>query len=223
MSVPEVWLGKDPVTQAQYQAIMGQNPSRFSDNGANRPVERASWQDAVAFCQKLSQKTGRTYRLPSEAEWEYACRAETTTPFYFGETISPDLANYHGNYTYGNGPKGTNRGQTTEVDNFRPMPLACTTCMAMFGNGAPTTGTPTTRVHQPTALHGYLIRNRHAGCCGVVLGTTIRGAVALPVALTTFRWPANIATSVFVLSVLPPGLFSSPLPFSAFVLFTSLP
>ena len=110
VSVPEFWLGKYPVTQAQYQAIMGQNPSRFSENGANRPVERVFWHDAVAFCEKLSQQTGRTYRLPSEAEWEYACRAGTTTPFYFGETISPVLANY--GYS--------NLGQTTDVGQFPP-------------------------------------------------------------------------------------------------------
>ncbi len=120
VTVPEFWLGKYPVTQAQYQATMGQNPSHFTDNGANRPVEQVSWRDAVAFCEKLSQQTGRTYRLPSEAEWEYACRAGTTTPFYFGETISPDLANYDGNYTYGDGPKGIYREQTTKVGQFPP-------------------------------------------------------------------------------------------------------
>ncbi len=120
VTVPEFWLGKYPVTQDQYQAIMGKNPSRFSENGANRPVEQVSWHDAVAFCEKLSQQTGRPYRLPSEAEWEYACRAGTTTPFYFGETISPDLANYNGNDTYANGPKGTYRKQTTEVGQFPP-------------------------------------------------------------------------------------------------------
>ncbi|MGF1519156.1 MAG: SUMF1/EgtB/PvdO family nonheme iron enzyme [Nodosilinea sp.] len=120
VTVSEFWLGKYPVTQAQYQAIMGQNPSHFSENGANRPVETVSWHDAVAFCQKLSKKMGRTYRLPSEAEWEYACRAGTTTPFYFGSTITPDLANYDGNYTYANGPTGTFRKQTTEVGQFPP-------------------------------------------------------------------------------------------------------
>jgi len=77
-------IGKYPVTQAQYQAVMGSNPSRFKNNPQN-PVEQVSWNDAQAFCQKLSQITGKTYRLPTEAEWEYACRAGTTTRYYFGD------------------------------------------------------------------------------------------------------------------------------------------
>ncbi|PVE26527.1 serine/threonine protein kinase, partial [Enterococcus faecalis] len=86
----------------------------------NRPVERVSWNDAVTFCQRLSQKTQKYYRLPSEAEWEYACRAGTTTPFYFGESITPDLVNYDGNSTYASAPKGQNRQQTTDVGTFPP-------------------------------------------------------------------------------------------------------
>ena len=120
VAVPEFWMGKYPVTQTQYQALMGKNPSYFSERGANRPVEQVSWYDAVAFCEKFSQQTGRAYRLPSEAEWEYACRAGTTTPFYFGPTITTDLANYNGNYTYGNGPTGAYRKQTTDVGSFAP-------------------------------------------------------------------------------------------------------
>jgi formylglycine-generating enzyme required for sulfatase activity len=116
VTVPSFFMGKYPVTQAQYQAIMGTNPSYFK--GSNRPVECVSWDNAVAFCEKLSQITGKTYRLPSEAEWEYACRAGTTTPFHFGETITTDLANYNGNYTYGQEPKGVYRRETTEVGSF---------------------------------------------------------------------------------------------------------
>ncbi|MFN6564068.1 MAG: SUMF1/EgtB/PvdO family nonheme iron enzyme [Nostoc sp. ChiSLP01] len=118
VKVPGFFMGKYEVTQAQYQAIMGTNPSRFK--GENRPVEQVSWDNAVEFCQKLSQKTGGTYRLPSEAEWEYACRAGTTTPFYFGETITTDLVNYHGNYPYGSAPKGEYREETTDVGKFPP-------------------------------------------------------------------------------------------------------
>ena len=123
VTVPSFFMGKYPVTQAQYQAIMGTNPSRFK--GRNRPVQGVIWNDAVAFCEKLSQRTGKNYRLPSEAEWEYACRAGTTTPFHFGETITTDLANYNGNYTYGGwiktyggGIKGIYREETTEVGSF---------------------------------------------------------------------------------------------------------
>ncbi|MBD2361119.1 SUMF1/EgtB/PvdO family nonheme iron enzyme [Anabaena minutissima FACHB-250] len=116
--VPGFFMGKYPVTQEQYQAIMGINPSYFK--GEKRPVEKVSWDDAVEFCEKLSQKTGKTYRLPSEAEWEYGCRAGTTTPFYFGETITPDLVNYNGNYPYGSAPKGECREQTTNVGIFPP-------------------------------------------------------------------------------------------------------
>jgi len=118
VTVPAFFMAKFPVTQAQWEAVMGNNPSYFK--GKNRPVENVSWDDAMAFCQKLSQKLGKDYRLPSEAEWEYACRAGTTTPFYFGETLTTDLANYDGNYTYADGTKGEYRKQTTDVGQFPP-------------------------------------------------------------------------------------------------------
>jgi formylglycine-generating enzyme required for sulfatase activity/uncharacterized caspase-like protein len=129
VTVPSFFMGKFQVTQAQYQAVMGNNPANFK--GEKRPVEQVSWDDAVEFCRKLSQKTvGRTYRLPSEAEWEYACRAGTTTPFYFGETITTDLANYRGTDweykgtiypgNYGQAPKGKYREETTPVGSFPP-------------------------------------------------------------------------------------------------------
>jgi formylglycine-generating enzyme required for sulfatase activity len=118
VSVPSFFIGKYPLTQAQYQAIIGNNPAYFK--GANRPIECVSWNDAVAFCEKLSQKTGKNYQLPSEAQWEYACRAGTTTPFYFGESITPDLVNYDSNYVYAAAPKGQYRKQTTDVGTFPP-------------------------------------------------------------------------------------------------------
>jgi formylglycine-generating enzyme required for sulfatase activity len=112
------WMGKFAVTQAQYQAIMGENPANFK--GEKRPVEQVSWNEAVEFCDRLSLITGKKYRLPSEAEWEYACRAGTTTPFSCGETVETDLANYDGNYVYGSGIKGVYRKETTEVGSFPP-------------------------------------------------------------------------------------------------------
>ena len=118
VNVPPFFLGKYPVTQKQYQAVMVNNPSDFK--GANRPVDRVSWNDATDFCWLLSQRTKKFYRLPSEAEWEYACRAGTTAPFYFGETITTDLVNYDGKGTYGSAPKGVWRGETTDVDNLPP-------------------------------------------------------------------------------------------------------
>ncbi len=118
VTVQPFFMGKYTVTQEQYQAVMGNNPSGFK--GSKRPVEKVSWDNATEFCAKLSQRTGKTYRLPSEAEWEYACRAGTTTPFYFGATITTDLVNYHGNYPYGSAPKGEFRQQTTDVGIFPP-------------------------------------------------------------------------------------------------------
>ncbi len=118
VTVQPFYLGKYPITQAQWEAVMGNNPSDFK--GAKRPVEQVNWDDAMKFCHKLSEKTGKTYRLPAEAEWEYACRARTSTPFYFGETITPDLVNYNGDYPYGSAPKGLYRQQTTDVGSFPP-------------------------------------------------------------------------------------------------------
>jgi formylglycine-generating enzyme required for sulfatase activity len=90
--LPSFYLGKYPITQAQYQAVMGNNPGYFK--GENLPIETVSWHDTIEFCEKLSQRTGKQYRLPSESEWEYACRGKTTTAFHFGETISSEVVNY---------------------------------------------------------------------------------------------------------------------------------
>jgi eukaryotic-like serine/threonine-protein kinase len=119
VTVPEFYLAQTLVTQAQYQAIMGNNPSNFKGND-KLPVEQVSWLDAVAFCEKLSQKTNRTYRLPSEAEWEYACRAGSKTRYALGETINPSVVNYNGNYPYGGAAKGQYREKTTPVGSFPP-------------------------------------------------------------------------------------------------------
>ena len=123
------YMSKYPITQEQYEVIMGNNPSRFI--GEKRPVEKVSWQDATKFCQRLSRKMGRDYRLPRESQWEYACRAGTTTPFNFGKTITPELVNYNGKYPYGNAPKGKYRQQTTDVGIFPPNAFGL---YDMYGN-----------------------------------------------------------------------------------------
>ena len=115
VNVPSFFLSKYPITQAQYQQVIESHPSHFKGNLL--PVDNVFWEEAQAFCVKLSER-GHTYRLPSEAEWEYACRAGTTKPFYFGETITPELVNYDGNYPYGEAPKGEDRKKTTQVGSF---------------------------------------------------------------------------------------------------------
>ena len=125
VSVKAFFMGKYPITQTQWRIVAAMprvkqelklEPSRFK--GDNRPVEQVSWLDANEFCKRLSKHTGREYRLPSEAEWEYACRAGTNTPFHFGETITPELVNYNSNNPYGEAPKGEYREETTEVGIF---------------------------------------------------------------------------------------------------------
>jgi formylglycine-generating enzyme required for sulfatase activity len=111
------YMGVFIVTQEQWQAIMGNNPSNFKGE-KNLPVEQVSWEDCQEFIKKVRDMDKKPYRLPSEAEWEYACRAGTKTPFWFGDTISTDQANYNGNFTLGNGKKGKHREKTTPVGSF---------------------------------------------------------------------------------------------------------
>ena len=122
VTVKPFFMGKYPITQAQWRAIaslpkikhdLHPDPSYFK--GDNRPVERVSWYDADEFCDRLSKVTGRTYRLPSEAEWEYACRARTTTPFHFGATITTNLANF---CQQDQSMNKVERKQTTDVGSF---------------------------------------------------------------------------------------------------------
>ena len=119
------WLGRFPVTQDQWHygaklpPVNGElhpNPSRFK--GPDRPVDGVFWTDAQEFCDRLSQDQCQRFQLPSEAQWEYACRAGTTTPFAFGKTLTTTLANYNGNVTYGKEPKGYYRQRTTAVGRF---------------------------------------------------------------------------------------------------------
>ncbi|MEH1847358.1 MAG: formylglycine-generating enzyme family protein [Nostoc sp.] len=125
VTIKSFFISKYPVTQSQWWAVsalpkvnfnLKPHPSRFT--GDNHPVERVSWHDAVEFCARLSIKTGSEYCLPSEAEWEYACRAGSTTPFHFGDTITSYLANYRGTTSYANAAPGEYRGATTPVGSF---------------------------------------------------------------------------------------------------------
>lgn len=126
VTVPPFSMSQFPITQAQWRAVATElppvnrelNPDPASFKGGDRPVESISWYDAIEFCDRLSQHTGKTYRLPSEAEWEYACRAGTTSPFHIGDTLRSDLANYNATYKYGNGVAGIFRQATTEVGSF---------------------------------------------------------------------------------------------------------
>ena len=115
------YMGVYTVTQEQWKEIMGNNPSGFKGE-KNLPVEKVSWDDCQAYIKKLRGKDKKVYRLPSEAEWEYCCRAGTKTPFHFGETIFTDQANYNGNVAYGTGKKGVNREKTTPVGSFPANP-----------------------------------------------------------------------------------------------------
>lgn len=113
------YMGVYLVIQEQWQEVMGKNPSQFKGE-KNLPVDTVSWNECQEFIKKLRAKDPdkKEYRLPTEAEWEYACRAGTTTPFHFGDTISTEQANYDGNFAYGAGKKGICRGKTTPVDAF---------------------------------------------------------------------------------------------------------
>lgn len=128
VTVKPFYMGKYTITQEQWEKVvyscptvtreLNLHPSYFK--GDKLPVEQVSWYDAVEFCARLSKRTGKEYRLPSEAEWEYACRAGSAKPFAFGETITTDVVNYDGDYTYGNARQGECRGETIAVGTFIP-------------------------------------------------------------------------------------------------------
>jgi formylglycine-generating enzyme required for sulfatase activity len=127
VTVSSFLMSQHPITQAQWRFVaqlskinrdLDPDPANFK--GDRHPIETVSWHDAIEFCARLSQHTGKTYRLPSEAEWEYTCRAGTVEPFHLGATLSTDFANYNGDvkYTYGNGVEGVFQNKTTEVGSF---------------------------------------------------------------------------------------------------------
>jgi len=115
--------GKYEVTQRQWEAVMGGNPSAFEESGKDAPVEMASWRDCQKFCRKLCRLEGvpeGAYRLLTEAEWEYACRAGTETPFCYGYDLGSTMANFDGGHPFGNSRKGVNRSRTVSVGPFKP-------------------------------------------------------------------------------------------------------
>jgi formylglycine-generating enzyme required for sulfatase activity len=118
VQVAGFWMGKFPVTEGQWQAVMGRHRGRFS--AADGPVDTISWDDALKFCERLSQKTGQRYGLPSEAQWEYACRAGSQMAFSFGPVLTSDLANYNGEFAFQNGPRGVYRHKTAPAGEFLP-------------------------------------------------------------------------------------------------------
>ena len=142
VSLSSFYMGIYQITQAEYEPVMGANPSRFK--GPNLPVENVSWYDAVEYCNRLSQREGLTpaytisgtgdnlsvswdrnangYRLPTEAEWEYACRAGTTTTYSTGNTITTDQANFNGAHEQNYNAEGIFRETTTPVGSFAPNP-----------------------------------------------------------------------------------------------------
>jgi formylglycine-generating enzyme required for sulfatase activity len=129
-------LGAFEVTQAEYQQVTGTNPSYFSKMGQGAkkvenlaterfPVEQVSWDEANDFCKKMSDlpdeiQAGRSYRLPTEAEWQYACRAGSNSPFHFGESLGSYDANINGNFPYGGAPRGPFLGRPTIVGSYHP-------------------------------------------------------------------------------------------------------
>ncbi len=198
VNISSFFMGRYPITQAQWKAIastakidieLKPEPSHFKDpyqeqDRWTRPIEQVSWYDAVEFCKRLSRETKREYRLPSEAEWEYACRAGTTTAFHFGETIITDLANYRGTDWEG-----------------------CTICTETFGNGAKTIIIITMKAHPLMGVLGLARARMIQRYYVAALGSSIR-VIAVPrIATTTSRASAAIF-AVFVWCVLRPGLFS---------------
>jgi len=114
------WMGKYEITQAQCERLTDTKSSYFTGD-PDLPLENISWEGCMVLLESLNRRTrGGGFRLPTEAEWEYACRAGSTTPFHFGQTISTDQANYNGNFTYGKSRKGMFRDKTTPVGSFPP-------------------------------------------------------------------------------------------------------
>ena len=213
VAVGDFYMGRYAVTQAQWRWVAGLpqverelNPDPSNFKGDNLPVEQVSWEDAREFCRRLSAAAERTYRLPSEAEWEYACRAGTTTPFHFGEMITLELANYDGS-SYNDGPTGESRGQTVDVGTYPANDFGL---YEMHGNvwewceddwhgnykDAPIDGSPWVESDR---------EKTNPECFAAVPGTTVRAPAGLLLATPT-RATSAATISVFVFVAIPRGL-----------------
>jgi len=180
-------MSQAPITQAQWRAVamlpsvdrkLNPNPSYFK--GDNLPVERVSWHDAIEFCARLSIKTRKPITLPSEAQWEYACRAGTTTAYAFGDTLTNQMANFEGNTTT---PVGTYPANAWGLHNMHGNVWEwCLDAYHSSYEGAPTDG-------------GAWVEGDSLGkSCAVELGTSFPGTVARPTASGPSRSSAS-ATS----------------------------
>lgn len=169
VSIPSFFIGKYLITQAQWQAVANLpkinqdlDPQISFFKGDDLPVEQVSWDDAIEFCERLSQKTKKDYRLPSEAEWEYAARAGTTTAFSYGEAITSKLANFDGSSPYGSARKSVYRTTTTKVGSLANPNMFglydmhgnvwewCKDAWHDTYDGAPTTGESWDKGEKPT-------------------------------------------------------------------------
>lgn len=160
-------IGKFEVTQDEWFAVMGTRPAQFK--GGRHPVEQVTWKLAREFTRKLSEKTGKKYRLPTEAEWEYAARGGTDSEFYFGQSSIADHAWFD-----------DNSDETTHaVGQKNPIPMACMTSTAMSGNGLRIAGTRATLAHPTTAARGPAATAVSASCAAAP-GTASRRPLAPP-------------------------------------------
>lgn len=192
VEVESLYLGRTPVTQDQWRAVAALpaisrelvlEPACFT--GGKHPVECVSWDDAAEFCKRLSVDSGRNYRLPTEAEWETACRAGTTSAFHVGPTLTSELANYSALHAYDTEQPGTYRRSTTPVAQFAPNAHAFTTCTAMSGNGAPMPG----RTVSATGVRKRPLARASGEHCAVGPGPMRPRSCARPAARATPQIP----------------------------------